>query len=372
MTDTTNSGADAAPADPSIVVIEKSGMPESMGAREAGRLLSSLRKPKVQATPVKAAVESAPVAPAVQESTAQVEDAAPPATEVTGETQEADPAAVPPIERPRSWAKEHDEHWKALPRETQEYLSEQASQASAEVRRSQNEAAEKLKGLSAKEQAVEQARQQYESALPILLNNLQSAMAGEFSDIRTMADVTRLANEDFARYIRWDAQQKQVAAVQQEVATAQQRQVTEKSTKLQDFMKQEAALFAEKAPEINDPAARTKLMDASVNVLKDLGFKDEELGKLWRGEQDISIHDHRLHLLIRDGVRWQEAQQKARTATAKPVPQVQRPGVAPNKGAALQVEVQALTKKLDNARNSNEGARIAAQLIAAQRRAAAR
>ena len=106
-----------------------------------------------------------------------------------GETESADPAAnePPSIEPPRSWTKEAKERWASLPRETQEYLAEREQERDREFRRSQNEAADKLKGLTAKEQAVEQARQQYEAALPLLFQTLQHQQAGEFADIKTFA-----------------------------------------------------------------------------------------------------------------------------------------------------------------------------------------
>jgi hypothetical protein len=257
-----------------------------------------------------------------------------------------------------------------LPRETQEYIASREQEREREVRRSQNEAAEQRKAIEAERSKVEQSRQQYESALPILMQNLQSAMAGEFSDIQTMADVQKLANDDFPRYVRWDAQQKQLAAVQQEIQAAQSRQVQEKQQKLHEFMKRETELFAEHAPEIADEAQRTKLQSSAVSVLKELGFQDEELGRLWRGEKDISIHDHRLQLLIRDGIKFREAQEKAKKAVAAPKPPVQRPGVAKPKGADVDARIQALTQTIENA-SGTKALRAAAQLIK-ERRAAAR
>jgi hypothetical protein len=79
---------------------------------------------------------------AAQESPAPAEDAAPP-PEATGEIEEADPAEVPPLERPRSWAKEREEAWTRLDRDTQEYLLEHDKTTSFEVRKAQNDAAER-------------------------------------------------------------------------------------------------------------------------------------------------------------------------------------------------------------------------------------
>ena len=137
---------------------------------EAGRQLSSWRAkqrdPKSEPTP------AAPVEAAVEqpESEAQADDAAPP-QEATGETQATDPVEQP-LELPRSWSKEKEAYWTKLDRETQQYLLEHDSEVSKGVRNAQNEAAEQRKSFETKAQQAEQARQQYEAALPVLLQSL--------------------------------------------------------------------------------------------------------------------------------------------------------------------------------------------------------
>ena len=91
-----------------------------------------------------------------------------------------------------------------MPRETQEYLASREQERDREIRRSQNEAAEQRKALDAERSKVEQARAQYESALPQLLETLQQQQAGEFGDVKTLADVEKLAREDWPRYLQWD------------------------------------------------------------------------------------------------------------------------------------------------------------------------
>jgi hypothetical protein len=286
-----------------------------------------------------------------------------------GETEsQAEPAEPPPIEPPRSWTKEAKERWQSLPRETQEYLAEREQERERELRRGQNDAAEKLKGLTAKEQAVELARQQYETALPLLLDNLQSAMQGEFSDIKTMADVQKMASEDWPRYVRWDAQQKQVTAVQQEMRGAEERRTAEFTQRWTEFAKREDSLFAEKVPEMADRDKAAKLQSAAVSVLKELGFSDEELSRSYHGKQGMSLRDHRVQLLVRDATLWREAQAKAKAATAKPVPPVQRPGVSQGKAAEREAAIQNLNQQLDKASGVN-ALRAAAKLVAARRAA---
>jgi hypothetical protein len=83
----------------------------------------------------------------------------------------------------------------------------------------------------------------------------------------------------------------------------------------------------------------------------------------------MSPHDHRVQLLIRDAIRLRDAQERARDVHARPVPPVQKPGVALPKGAARDAHIQNLSKQLDNARGM-EALRLAAQLTVERRRAA--
>ena len=317
-----------------------------------------------------AAAQAPEPAAATEESApAQVEaDAAPP-QEVPGETQEAEPAPEPPIEPPRSWTKAEQEEFATYPREAQEKIARREQERETAVRRSQNEAAEKLKGLTAKEQAVEQARQQYESALPIMLNELQGVMAGEFADIKTMADVQKMANEDWPRYVRWDAQQKQVAAVQQQITIAQQRQIQERQTKFADFAKSETEKLLEQVPELRDEKKRVELTSAVISTLKDIGFSDEELNALGNGDKELSIYDHRLRLMALESYKYREAQKQQKTVVAKKLPPVQKPGVTQGRNASIDAEIQTLSKQLDNASGRN-AILIAQRLTEAKRRAA--
>jgi len=328
---------------------------------DAGRTLAAARKPQEQAP--------APVEATVERQESGDEPGAAPPQEATGETQEGDPAELPPLALPRSWTKDQTEHWAKLDRATQEFLLEHDRKASAEVRRSQNEAAEKLKGVSTKEQQLEQARQQYEAALPALLQTLQRTQMGEFADVKTHADLERLAAEDPARYLRWDAAQKKIAAVARDVQVAQERNAHKAHAEFAEFAKSEDEKFLLAAPEFADKDKAAKLQGAAIDALKDLGFSEDELGNLWNGQERLSLRDHRVQLLIRDGVKYREAQAAAKQAVAKPLPPVQRPGTPQPKGAAQQQQREAIAAQLPKLKGQ-DALRAAAKLIGMNRQAA--
>lgn len=363
----------AAAPEPAFTPITIEGDKTFISPSSAARALAQARHAKrPDADTGNSAAAPAAPDPEPEQNSAQADDAAPPDAEATGQaTEEAnpEPAKEPPLERPRSWSKEKAEIWSKLDRAAQEYLLEHDSNTSSAVRKAQNEAAEQRKAIEAEREAVAQARQQYESALPILLQSLTASYSQEFADIRTMDDVQRLATEDPLRYTKWDAQQKRLAGIQQEIIASQGRQSAEKQQRLSEFIRRETELFAEKVPEIADETQRGKLQSAAVSVLRDLGFKDDELGRYWRGESDLSIHDHRVQLLIRDAIQLREAREKAKQVVAAPKPPVQRPGVSKPKGADAEAQVQALTKQLEAA-SGVKALRIATQLSQARRQMA--
>jgi hypothetical protein len=296
-------------------------------------------------------------------------DAAPQATEAPGGTERADPAELPTIEPPRSWTKEEKERFQSLPRETKEYLAAREQERDREFRRSQNEAAETRKARVAERDRLEQARLNYEASLPTLLQSLQAAHGHDFSDIRSAADIQQLSLVNPTRYAQWDAQQRQIAAVQKELAVVQQLRAGENAQRFAAFSGRERELFVEKAPEMADEVERMRMRDAAPAVLAELGFSEDELVGYWKGERALSFHDHRFLLLLRDAIQLREAQGKARAVHARPVPPVQKPGVALPKGAARDAHIENLSKQLDNARGM-EALRLAAQLTVERRRAA--
>lgn len=343
-------------AAPIAVITPAADTGASLSISEAARALAAARhKPKEQA-PAPEAVE--------QPQLADEANAAPVEEQPSGEApEEAEPAQEPPIERPRSWTKDVDETWRTLPRAVQEKIAEREQEREKEIRRSQNEAAERLKGLTAKEQAAEKARQEYEAKLPAIMQALQDAQAGAFSDIKNMDDVTRLANEDPFRYLQWQAHQQKLQAVHSEMEKAETRKTQEKQSEWAQHVQKENALFAEKVPEFADKAKAKAFQDRAPEFLNNLGFTSSELADLANGKERLSIYDHRVQQLIANGLKYEDVQ-KAKTAVAtKPVPPVQRPGVSKPAGGNSEV-IQALTAKL----NQTGSLKVAQELRAAQMR----
>ena len=295
----------------------------------------------------------------------QPSEAAPGSTEAGSGTEAAEAAEPPPIEPPRSWSKEDKELFAGLPRETQMRVAERERARESDFLRRQNEMVEQLKGLAAREQAAEQARRSYVDALPNVLQLMQKQHGDEFADIRSQADVERMAKEDMPRYVKWSESQRQIGVALEQVKAAQESALREAQQRWFEFATRQDALFVERVPEAADPAKNAKMQEAAVAVLKEIGFSDEEIGDLWTGRARLPLRDHRMALLVHDATRYRQAQQKAKEAAAKPVPPVQRPGVAQPRGAAQDAKIRALAEQLETSGSLKD----AAALIAARRKA---
>jgi hypothetical protein len=286
--------------------------------------------------------------PPVEQEPALEADTAP--AQEGGEIEaQVEAAELPPIDAPRSWSADAREHFRSLPRETQEFLAERESQQERSYHQRQREVAEQTKALEAKVGEAERARAYYEQQLPMLMQALQEAQSnGEFADIKSVEDMMRLAREDWPRYVQWDAHRNKMERVHQEVQVAQARQLQEFTQRWQNYSTDEDAKFIEKSPDLRDRAVLTKATDGAIEMLKDLGFTDDNLDQLWNGRASITLRDHRLQLIVRDALRYREAQRAARRVSAEPRPPVQRPGVAPLKGDAVQAQIQQLSRLADS------------------------
>jgi hypothetical protein len=130
----------------------------------------------------------------------------------------------------------------------------------------------------------------------------------------------------------------------------------------------EDARFRERAPELADTEALAKAARSATEMLKELGFSDGELGEMWNSGRGISLRDHRVQLLIRDGVRFREAQAAAKKPQPRAVPDVQRPGPAPARNADADGRVKDLTDRLNQSGNLRDAAALLVARRSAQRR----
>lgn len=243
---------------------------------------------------------------------------------------EPDEPAQPPIEPPLSWSKEHKERWASLPRETQEYLHSREQERDAEVRRSQNRAAELEKALEPDRAALAQQRQQLADTL-----NAYVALAETIDPVLAegaRTDWAKLAQDDPSgaqqRWFQFHQRREQfAAAVQQRDAIIAQH--------MQEHLVREGSELIKKVPEWGTDleAARTGIDALRRGAVEHYGFQPQEVAV---------IRDHRLALMLRDAMAYHalqagQAKQAAAAKTAQQTAQQKRaaapaPRLAPSQG----------------------------------------
>lgn len=360
-------------AGPDAVFELPADAPEAFASYEdAGRFFSELGEPKK-----KPPAESADHATADNELS--VEDNAAPPKEAHGEDEEIDPEAekLPLIERPKSWTEAEDAEWQATPRALQQKIVARELDRDTALRRAQNDAAEKLKGLTAKEQAAEQVRQQYEGKLAEQMESLLAYNDQRFSLIKSQADLNTLAQEAtrlsnageiaqaqqvMAYLEEWRVHQTSMAGKKAELEQANARKATERQNEAIQRRTREHGLLIEKAPEYADAKKLAQAQTDAANLFRAKGYSDKELEGI--GDNPL-IDDHRFQLIVADALKYQAIQNAPKPVASKPVPLVQRPGTAKPAGSANAERIQALTRQL----NETGDMEIAQQLYALQSRA---
>lgn len=327
-----------------------SEMPESFSdPRAAMAWMTSQpeKKPEpAQAEPVtNSAAARAEPATAADESADEADTA--PLEEATGETEETAPAEEPSRELPRSWSKDKAEIWAKLDPAAQDILLDQDKRASAEIRRVQNDAAEKLKGLTAREQAAEQARQAHETRAQEAYNVLLREQVRDFPDIRSIDDVRNLAKTDPFRYNEWQVHQQELQVHAATAQEAEQRSVQEKNGKRTAYQQEQEAKLREKIPDFADAKKMAVAREKALPVLTEYGLDLATLNKWADTDAGFEFLQHAgFQHLVADLMKFRDAdaarQKAAQDPVTRQVPPVMRPGSRQNAGSsALQSATQA-------------------------------
>lgn len=336
---------------------------EALSVREAMGMLAPPEErapPKQTKQPVEQAApeedESAPVDEA-DESAEEADAAAPDdEQEPRGEEEGDDTPEEAPIAPPRSLSKAEKAVFAALPREHQEVWAARERARDLDISQRQNKLAEQQKAFEAKSQEAEQARKQYEDALPQLLQVIQAQANAEFPDIKSWDDLRALAEKDPVRYNRYQVLSAQAQAVTQENEASSQRKQAELLKQFQAFTAAEAAKFLESAPEFNDPKKGPALRAEVRTYLEDAGFAPDEQKALWDGKP-MSAHDHRFQTLVYKAMRFDKAQKAVKTAE-RPKQPAQQPGTARTKGEAQSAQLATLSQKLDRSGSRADALRL--------------
>src|SRR5262249_24813083 len=145
------------------------------------------------------------------------------------------------------------------------------------------------------------------------------------------------------------AQHQQLAQLGQQRAThqnaLQQRQAQEISQRWAKFSSEEDSKFSKAVPEMADAKTAYEVQARTQKMLKGIGLGDEELRKMWFGQEGISLRDHRAQLILHKAAMWDEAQARSKKAKQRSLPPVLKPGVRPA-GAVDHDNISSLERRL--------------------------
>lgn len=225
--------------------------------------------------------DNASLASDAEDEEQPVEGAAPPEGEQPEtEDQEAEPPETAPIEPPQFWTKEAKAHWDAIPAETQAYLVSREAERDAEVRRSQNSAAEVRKQAETLAGQLAQERAYLTQQLAPAIQEVTKRLQGDYSPQK----LAELARTNPAAYVEKLAEREEMLIAHQAMA--------EEHTRTQQLVAQgEMVRLLERVPEWREPTKGQEGMRSMVALASQYGFSHQEVA---------AVNDHRHFLVLKD------------------------------------------------------------------------
>jgi hypothetical protein len=218
----------------------------------------------------------------------------------------------------------------------------QYSQAELEIAANRQQAQEQA-------QHAASAAQNYDALLQAQLHQMLGVAAGEFADLKTEADVQRLAQSDPQKFARFMDVDQRFRAVQAELGRIRQQQAETYAANYRQYAQQHDAEVERHIPELADPKTRAVIQQAARDVLREVGFTDDELSNNWQhGNSAVLLRDHRVQRVVADAARYRLGQQRAKEALKMPVPEVVRPGVRGPQVTYHDQMIQAANKELSS------------------------
>lgn len=238
------------------------------------------------------------------------------------------------LDMPQSWGKTAEAIWQTLPPEAQQFLSQHESKRTQGISRQLNELKAEQEKVSQAQAAIEQERLQIAQNAQRFQSEAMRKFQTKFADV---TDVTKLAAENPAKFVEFQAGLLELQHAQAEAAAWQQAIEQDRSKKLQEFRNEQNA-----------------------KLVETLGLDDEAKAKAFEAEitnfaQEIGITPHRVSqytadeiLLMRDAMRYRRAVAKKSQLSKKasPPPAVIRPGAPVTQTSSKEQAVSQLQSKL--------------------------
>jgi hypothetical protein len=218
------------------------------------------------------------------------------------------------------------------------------------------------------ETAAVQQLQNYSDRIGAILLSIRGVgVPPELANIQTPQAWAALQSTDpqkaaqIATYIQNRAGM--AAQLESELGAVRQQQQEIQSAQFNRWASSEEAKFEKSAGTIT-----REMQIEALATLRDAGVSDEEAAQAWNG-RPMQLRSAAAQKILLDATRWRLAEAKAKAAIARPNPPPQRPGVRQDIRPSV-VDLNALSRRLDEAGSAQQQLKLAGQLVASRRRAA--
>lgn len=206
---------------------------------------------------------------------------------------------------------------------------------------------------------------------------LQQHIAEFGNDVKSYDDVAKLSPDRQQRFVQNDQALRTAFGQYQQLQT--QRQLTqnqiaaaraaEQAQSFKQYQQEQNEIVAKSIPEITgDPQTAYTFRAAVAEILKEVGIT-EDAYRSFAPDVRRAMHAAEFQRLVADATRYRQGKARAAEVSALPLPPVQRPGVARDRGDRASADLSRLDQRIDNARpGSDRQLRAAAALVAAKRR----
>ena len=202
-------------------------------------------------------------------------------------------------------------------------------------------------------QAAAQVQQAYNGAVQQVAEVALSSVLANFPELagyNAQQLPTVLAHIQRSDPVKAQAIQNQLQQVERVYSAAQQAKAVEahqNQQRFQQWSKAEDDRLLAKIPELATDTDM-RVSKAAVKALNDVGYSNEELAAAWNGVP-FSMRDHRAQLLIWKAAQYDLAKAGIGRPEPKPLPAVQRPGIAPSRGEVAAVDLGGLRSEFKKA-----------------------
>lgn len=273
-----------------------------------------------------------------------------------------EPAA---LEAPSSWASADEKaRWAKLDPDTQKFIADRETKAAAERARLEQPQQPQPPAGDIKPEQLQARAQQLQTNIALALAQAQK----DFADIKSPADVAKLAGEDWPRYAQFNALMMQLSHEQGELQQIHQHVNNQQKTAYDTWSQAEDAKFDSQFKEFADPAKSKAARDMTNSYLvKVVGVPAEALPNL---RNEPLFRDSRFQRVVYDAARYNAMREKAadKVAAARVrTPGPQTPGTAPQRQTRSEQTLTTLQKRFDEAKSPRDQIKAAAALRAAKR-----